>query len=194
MIDPISLMDIAQKLHRESLDYGIPAVDVSDGLVMQVLAYMTALRGGKVAVDAGAGIGYSTLWIASGMEYGCVNGDCKVIAIEYSRERASRIISNLSRLGLSNVELEVIEGDAISYIKNMNDNSLDYAFIDVEKEDYPLVIDILSSKLKRGGIALFHNAFFPKPPKAFFDKAYRKPWRVMISPTPAGLLVAIKEG
>ncbi len=192
MIDISRVVKLAGELRSLSYKYGIPAIDVEDGLILQALAYIVALKGGKTAIDAGAGIGYSTLWIALGMEHGCTTGACRVIAIEYSRERASLIADNLSKLGFSNVNVETVSGDALIFLEDIEDGSIDYAFIDVEKEDYPHVVDLLQAKLARGGIALFHNAFFPRPPEEFFDKVRRRPWTSMISPTPAGLLIAVK--
>lgn len=67
------------------------------------------------------------------------------------------------------------------------------AFIDIEKHQYLDALRLLEDRLRPGGAAFFHNAFFPAPPEEFFVAASREPWRSTILPTPAGMLVAYKS-
>ncbi|MDT7896153.1 MAG: hypothetical protein RQ855_08125 [Desulfurococcales archaeon] len=61
------------------------------------------------------------------------------------------------------IEIEVIYGDALEYLRGIEDGSLDLAFIDIEKGSYPQALRLLRKKLRKGGIAIFHNAISPKP-------------------------------
>ena len=178
-----------EEVRRRSLELGIPAIDPEDGIVLQSMAFYTASLGLGLAVDAGAGIGYSTAWIALGMEAAC-KGDCRVIAIEYDEGKASMISKVLAPLGLDKVKVEVVAGEALDILRGMQQASIGLAFIDVEKNQYPEALDILAGKLHPSGVALFHNAYFPPPPRSFFKKANEPPWRSTIAPTPAGLLIA----
>ncbi len=187
-----SVRGYLEELRRASLGMGIPAIDPEDGMVLEATAFQAASAGASLAVDAGAGIGYSTAWIAMGLEAGC-RGECRLIAIEYDPGKARRIKESLNPLGLERVRVEVVEEDALEYLSRLPPESLGYAFIDVEKNQYPEALDLLSNLLPSGGIALFHNAYFPPPPRTFFQKAQSHPWRSLIIPTPAGMLIAIHE-
>jgi predicted O-methyltransferase YrrM len=87
------------------------------------------------------------------------------------------------------IEIEVIYGDALEYLRGIEDGSLDLAFIDIEKGSYPQVLRLLRKKLRKEGIAIFHNAISPKPPKEFFEIADRE-FISTIVPSWAGILLA----
>ena len=61
------------------------------------------------------------------------------------------------------IEIEVIYGDALEYLRGIEDGSLDLAFIDIEKGSYPQALRLLRKKLRKEGIAIFHNTISPKP-------------------------------
>ncbi len=63
------------------------------------------------------------------------------------------------------------------------------AFVDIEKSSYPQALRLLRKKLRRGGIAIFHNAISPRPPKEFFEIADREFISIII-PSSAGILLA----
>ncbi len=183
----MGLIEVLEEIRRESLSRGIPAIDPEDGMVLQALAFHIASSGGDTVIDAGAGVGYSTAWLAAGLEAGC-RSRCRLIAIEYDPGKASRIKGNLDKLGLGRVEVLVRVGEALEVLKDLG--SVDMAFIDIEKYQYPDALEVLKRILKKGGLAAFHNAYFPPPPPEFFDAVSRPPWRYTVIPTPAGLLVA----
>lgn len=182
---------ILEEILRESERLGIPSIDVSDGIALMLEAYRQTLIGGKLMLDLGAGVGYSTAWIALGAEEGC-QGGCRILAAEYDPYRASRIKANLEKLSLSRVEVEVYTGEALKALESLEDGSVALAFIDIEKNQYVDALRLLEAKLRPGGTALFHNAFFPSPPREFFEAASRRPWKSMVLPTPAGMAVIVK--
>ncbi|MCC6062321.1 MAG: hypothetical protein LM581_05085 [Desulfurococcales archaeon] len=57
-------MTFVENLSRK---LGIASIEYDDGLVLSSLSYVTALSGGKIFIDAGSGVGYSTLWILYGV-------------------------------------------------------------------------------------------------------------------------------
>ncbi len=187
--DVRSLLSLLDKLRGESLEHGIPAIDPDDGMVLASYAHAVSSNGGRIFVDAGAGIGYSTLWIMMGLRW-CRK--CRIIAIEYYNDRAAMIEKNLAGIaGEYGISLEIINGDALDIVRGID--KIDYAFIDVEKSQYDEMLTILESKLPSGGVALFHNAYFPPPPQSFFDRLAKSPaWQAIIHPTSAGLLAAVK--
>ncbi len=186
------ILRILEDIKAESDLLGIPTIDVSDGLLLEVLAFHYALKGGNLFGDFGAGIGYSTAWIALGVEAGCKES-CRVVAVEYLPGRAERLRVLGDRLGLRKVEIEVREADALKVLKDMPDNSLSLAFIDIDKHLYVDALRLLEYKLEKGGVALFHNAFYPRPPNEFFKAVSRSPWKPIIAPSTHGMVVAVLE-
>ena len=184
------LVEYAERLRTESLSRGIPSIDPEDALVLYSLLY-SVLRGrsGAVVVDAGAGIGYSSIWLAAAMEAACT-GKCRLVAIEYLESNARRLRANLSALSLARVEVEAVQGEALQVLASFPRGSLAAAFVDIEKYQYPRALRLLEDRLEPEGLAAFHNAYFPQPPTEFFEEVERGPWTATIVPTPAGLLVA----
>ncbi len=189
LYDIQSLSGLMEELKKESLRIGIPAIDVEDGVILASYAHSVQASGGRIFIDAGAGIGYSTLWIISALRW-C--SGCKIIAIEYYRNRALKLEEKLADVaGEIGLELEVVTGDAVEILRTVE--VIDYAFVDVEKNQYNDVMDILEDKMPRGGVALFHNAYFPPPPQSFFDRINRsRLWNSVVYPTSAGMLAAVK--
>ena len=125
------------------------------------------------------------------MEASCA-GPCRLVAVEWDRSKAEIAREVLSGAGWRRVEVEVVSGDALEYLRGLPAGSITLAFVDVEKEGYPEALRILEEKLEPGGVAAFHNAFFPAPPREFFEAAARPPWRGGVVPTPAGLYILVK--
>ncbi len=75
-------IEISKQLYERSLSLGIPAISYDDGLVLASLAFIYCAANSHVrAVDAGAGIGYSTLFLVYGM-VGDVVGSSQRLRIE----------------------------------------------------------------------------------------------------------------
>ncbi len=192
---PASIDDraLVERLWRDSLDLGIMAVDFADGYVLQAIAHVVASMGGSLFIDAGAGIGFSTYWIIKGVSSGC-QGGCRVVAIEYLQGRLERLASNVKTMGEeAGVRVEAVSADALDYISGLGAESIDYVFVDIEKESYPLMLRLLEARLSRKGVAIFHNAFHPRPPEEFFQALSRGPWITSTIPTSAGIVVAVRK-
>lgn len=185
-------VEVARFVHDRSLSLGIPAISFTDGLILASLTFTyCSLREYVRVVDAGAGIGFSTLFLAYGMSSGCKG---ELIAIEYVSERFRELEFNSKLVGEitgGRVKVSVVKGEALEYLRSVEDESLDVAFIDIEKRDYPEALRILKWKLRVGGLAVFHNAIYPRPPHEFFEIAERE-FKSIIIPSEAGLLLAYK--
>jgi predicted O-methyltransferase YrrM len=188
----LELQELLERVRRESLELGIPSIDPMDGTVLYTVAYTVAvLRGasGVVAVDAGAGVGYSSLWIAAGLAEACCRG-CRLYLAERDPVLAEKAGENLARLARGRgLEVVVHLGDAVELLEALD--TVDMVFVDVEKEAYPRTVSVIVERLSSPGAALWHNAFYPPPPGEFYARlsaARRLSWSIV--PTPAGLVVA----
>ena len=184
-------------LRRESDRLYVPRIDVEDGYVIYaVVSLYTLFRGGGVrVVDAGAGAGYSTLWIAWALEDVCVGGGCEVVAVERFGDLLDIGRRVLNRIYMRRVEVKFVVDDALSYIADLALESIDIAFVDVDKHQYLEALKLLEEKLRVGGVAMFHNAYRPRPPPSFFNyiETRRDRWSYTVIPTPMGILLAVKK-
>ncbi len=190
------LLSLARSLYEESMRWGIPAIEYDDALAVYALAY-SVLVGKREAlvVDAGAGIGYSTVWLAKAVRDACRSrtGRCRLVAIEYYGSRAERLRQTIEEVKrLTGIEASVWVGDAIDYFSRLPVSSIDFTLVDIDKDQYPEAVRILASRLKPGGIAVFHNAFIPSPPPEFYDALEAAGLPYTIIPTELGLAVMAK--
>jgi predicted O-methyltransferase YrrM len=146
--------------------FWVPSIERDDGLVLASLSSYAASLGGKVFIDAGAGVGYSTLWILYGLAGVRTASNVIVYAVEWRGERFKQLAKVLDEavkelFGDSRaVEVRAVHGDAIEFLKNL-DKEVDFIFIDIEKHQYIDMLKLLPQKLSGIGLAVFHNALIP---------------------------------
>ncbi len=184
------LFEALDKLYRRSLELGIPTIDLEDGLILSSLVFLLCSQRGYVrAVDLGAGIGFSTLFIAYGMSFGCRG---ELIAVEYESSRFEELRSNtsmLSEISGPAILVSAIHREGLEYLDQVEDGSIDFLFVDIEKKLYPRALRVSKRKLRKNGLTAFHNAIAPRPPEEFFRIAYSE-FKAIIIPSRAGLLIA----
>ncbi len=141
-------------------------------------------------LDLGSAMGYSTLWISKALEEAC-SGQCDVIAVEVRGDRVKAAQEFFRDVELKRAKVSFAEGDAVGLLEGVDDESIDAAFVDFHVCMYPKVAELLLRKLKRGGLAVFHNAIRPPPAKTF-QVLIRAGWRFAVVPTLEGVLIARK--
>jgi predicted O-methyltransferase YrrM len=191
-------LEIVEILEEESRRFWIPHIDREDGYVLASLSYYIAILGGKVFIDAGAGIGYSTSWIMYGLSKASANGKIYLYAIERDPARYRYLGENMEKLKNillskeSAVEVNVLNRDAVDFLGE-EDLEIDMVFVDIEKKRYVDILRILPTKLSRVGIAVFHNALVPGLDKEFVELLENQDKLVHhVIPTPLGLLIVKK--
>lgn len=171
------------RLEEESRKYYIPHIDREDAAALAALSF-TSPPG--TILDLGAGIGYSTVWLAVGAS---VKDGSRIVAVEWDPDVGEVLERNASAIErVTGVEVEVVVEDAIKYLEGLDDNArFSMAFVDIEKYQYPKAFDLLVNRIVSGGIMAFHNAYFPRPPEEFFERLEK--YDSLIIPTPQGLAV-----
>lgn len=185
MMPPKKLLEVLEGASRE---FGVPAIDEEDGRVLMALAYAS---GAARLADLGAGVGYSTAWLAAGAG---ARGESVVYAVEASHRRAEYLRKVLGGVRLGGATVEVVEGEALEWLRTLPDSFLGMAFLDIEKSEYPAAVRELERVLRPGGVLAAHNALLPTPPKSFFRAIGEGPWESpVIVPTWAGILITVKK-
>lgn len=181
-----------EKLREESSVYGAYSISFEDAFTLYTVAYMTALRfnGERVVlVDAGAGIGFSTIWIAKALVDSGVLGE--VIAIERDWRRGRRLKEVLNSLG---VRYRVEIDDALNVAKNIP--RIHLVFIDIDKEQYYDFYKLIEERVVIGGAIVVHNVFmYHSSIRSLVEALSKYPWKSTIVPTRmpgGGMLISIK--
>jgi len=102
-------------------------------------------------IEIGTSAGYSTMWISLAAK----ERNIKVKTFELIEKKINLAKETFNEAGISDV-IELIEGDALINLKNINDVS--FCFIDCEKEIYEKCWDLVSGKIVKSGLIIADNA------------------------------------
>lgn len=136
---------------KEMEDYGrskgFPIVGPQVGRLLYFLARTIAAQR---VLELGSGFGYSAMWFAN-----AVGPKGRVVLTESSKDNAARATVYFKRAGmLDRVAIQV--GNALELVDPMP-GLFDLVFNDVEKQSYPLVLDLIRPKLRVGGLFVSDN-------------------------------------
>lgn len=186
--------DSLNSLEGVSRRLGVRSIDREDGLVLASLSYYVAMLGGRVFIDAGAGVGYSTSWILYGIMRTVPQEKIFLYAVERDFHRYKYLKENVERMRDllfgegSLLELSILNSDVIGFLeKNLE---IDMIFVDIDKRQYIDVLRILPKKLSRIGIGIFHNIIIPgldEKAREFLEKQNQLSYHLI--PTSLGLLI-----
>jgi caffeoyl-CoA O-methyltransferase len=174
----------------------IPIVGPAVARVLQQLALMIDA---KSVFELGSAIGYSTVWWAQ-----AVGENGRVIYTDGDSKNAERARGYFDRAGVAN-RITLYTGDALEVLSEQKEQ-FDIIFNDVDKEDYPRVLRLVSSRLRKGGLFIADNVLWSgrvaqKNPKEAQTKAILEFNRLLynsrdfyttILPIRDGLAVAVK--
>jgi predicted O-methyltransferase YrrM len=196
-----SMLPKREEVLAEMEDYAtahhVPIVGPAVARVLQQLAMTINAR---TVFELGSAIGYSTIWWAQ-----AVGDQGRVIYTDGDAKNAERARGYFKRAGVSNrIALHI--GDALEFLSEQK-QEFDIIFNDVDKEDYPRVLRLVASRLRKGGLFITDNALWSgrvaeKNPtdattKAILEfnrKLYdAKEFYTTILPIRDGLAVALKK-
>jgi predicted O-methyltransferase YrrM len=139
----------------------------------------------KRILEVGSSYGYSTHWLAEGAR--AVGG--KVTSLELAAPKTQYAQERLARAGLAeHVEFRV--GDALTSLKSLR-GPFDFALVDLWKDLYVPVFELLYPKLAPGAIIVADNMLQPESARAH-ARAYRE--RVRATPDMTSVLLAVGNG
>jgi len=136
-------------------------------------------------LEVGSSYGYSTTWLAEAAR--AIDG--KVVSLELQRPKAEYARQQLARAGLEGyVEFRV--GDALAGLEALP-GPFDFVLIDLWKDLYVPVFDLLHPKLAQGAIVVADNMLQPASSRGH-AKAYRQ--RVLTAADMTSVLLDVGNG
>jgi len=191
------LHEVLEEMEDYASEHDVPIVGPAVARVLQQLALMIEA---KTVFELGSAIGYSTIWWAQ-----AVGEKGKVIYTDGDARNADRARGYFDRAGVSK-RVTLHTGDALEILSEQK-QQFDIIFNDVDKEDYPRVLRLIPSRLRRGGLFITDNVLWSgkvaeKNPKSVQTKAILEFNRLLyqseeffttILPIRDGLAVALKK-
>ncbi len=128
-------------------------VKIVGRLVGRVLCQICLLRKPKTVFEMGSGFGYSALWFAISLDSQGV-----ITCTDKLEENAALAREYFARAGQTE-KLRFVCGDAIEILEDSR-GEFDIILNDIDKEDYPRVVELAWRKLNPGGILITDNALW----------------------------------
>jgi predicted O-methyltransferase YrrM len=149
-----------RSLMSRAVAAGLPDIAISADvgrLLMMLTASTNNGRGADIAVELGTLGGYSAIWIARGL---CSSPPGRLITVELEPRHADFARREFQQAGLAD-RIEQIAGPALGELpalaRRLGPSSIDVAFLDAVKTEYPDYLRFLKPMLKRGGLLLADN-------------------------------------
>ncbi len=189
--------EVLAEMEEYASKHNVPIVGPAVARVLQQLALMVEA---KTVFELGSAIGHSTIWWAR-----AVGEKGNVIYTDSDARNVQRARAYFDRAGVAN-RVTLHTGDALEVLSEQK-NHFDVIFNDVDKEDYPRVLRLVPSRLRKGGLFVTDNVLWSgrvaqKNPKEPHTKAIMEFNRLLyeskdffttILPIRDGLAVAIKK-
>lgn len=142
--------EVLAEMENYATKHQIPIVGPAVARVLQQLALMI---NAKTVFELGSAIGYSTIWWAQ-----AVGESGHVLYTDGDPKNAERARGYFSRAGVSS-RIAVHTGDALEVLSEQREQ-FDVIFNDVDKEDYPRVLRMVSPRLRKGGLFITDNVLW----------------------------------
>lgn len=142
--------EVLTEMEAYATEHNIPIVGPAVARVLEQLARMINAR---TVFELGSAIGYSTIWWAR-----AVGEQGRVIYTDGDRKNAERARGYFTQAEVSN-RITVHTGDALEFLSEQKEE-FDIIFNDVDKEDYPRVLRLVSPRLRKGGLFITDNVLW----------------------------------
>jgi caffeoyl-CoA O-methyltransferase len=142
--------EVLAEMEGYASKHNVPIVGPAVARVLQQLALMIDA---KTVFELGSAIGYSTIWWAQ-----AVGDKGRVIYTDGDPKNAERARGYFDRAGVAN-RITLHTGDALEVLSEQK-QQYDIIFNDVDKEDYPRVLRLVSPRLRKGGLFITDNVLW----------------------------------
>ena len=188
-LTPLPYPEVMERLEREIQREDQPAVGRLTGSALRML--VAATRAERV-LEVGGNVGYSALWLSSGL-----GPSGTLETIEVKPELARRAEANFQEAGLGG-RARVHVGLALDVLPRL-EGPFDVVFLDAVKAEYERYLDLALPKLRPGAVVAADNAFWvgrawgkARDEDSVGIRAYAK--RVAEDPRLASTLLPVEDG
>lgn len=152
------------------------------------LNMLIKISGARKVVEIGTSNGYSGIWIAKALQ----ETGGRLTTIEFYEKRIELARENFKKCGVDDI-ITIKQGSACDVLETI-DFGIDFVFMDANKSEYVKYFDIISPKLRYGGIIAADNIIsHADKVTPFVEKIKADPnYQVEILDLPAGMLLALK--
>lgn len=141
---------VLREMEQQASKRDIPIVGPA---VARVLYQYARLINARRVFEMGSAIGYSTIWWAR-----AVGDGGQVFYTDGDPKNADEARGYFQKAGVEK-QIRVEVGDALELLSEQK-KEFDIIFNDVDKEDYPRVLRLVSSRLRRGGLFITDNVLW----------------------------------
>jgi predicted O-methyltransferase YrrM len=161
--------EVLREIERQAELRKIPIVGPAVGRVLFQLARMI---GARTVFEMGSAIGYSTIWWAR-----AVGESGRVIYTDADPGNAAEARAYFRRAGVHE-RVQIRIGNALDVLAEET-GPFDIIFNDVDKEDYPRVLQLARRRVRKGGLfvtdnTLWHGRVVEDPPKSESTRAVQQ--------------------
>jgi caffeoyl-CoA O-methyltransferase len=142
--------EVLAEMEDYATKHNVPIVGPAVARILQQFAMSI---GAKTVFELGSAIGYSTIWWAQ-----AVGESGRVVYTDGDPKNAERARDYFARAGVSS-RITVHTGDALEVLSEQK-GQFDIIFNDVDKEDYPRVLRLVSPRLRKGGLFITDNVLW----------------------------------
>lgn len=181
------LREKLRRLASLSMEEGIPIIGEQTGMMLRLLAMILSWGDSKAnVIESGTGLGYSTMWLASGLHDSGSSG--KVYTVDHDEGRLNKARNEFRSTPYSDY-VEFILGDEVEVFRGIR-GKFRLVFLDGAKQDYLPCLNAVIGKMERPAIVAAHNVFSHK--SELYDYIMhvksKKGWDTLLLATdPAGL-------
>lgn len=142
--------EVLAEMEDYATKHNVPIVGPAVARVLQQLAM---LINAKTVFELGSAIGYSTIWWAH-----AVGEKGRVVYTDGDSKNAQQARGYFERAGVAK-RITLHTGDALEFLSEQK-QEFDVIFNDVDKEDYPRVLRLVPSRLRKGGLFITDNVLW----------------------------------
>ena len=142
--------EVLAEMEDYATEHDVPIVGPAVARVLQQLAMMINAR---TVFELGSAIGYSTIWWAQ-----AVGEKGRVFYTDGDSENAERARGYFTRAGVAK-RITLHTGDALEFLSEQKEE-FDIIFNDVDKDDYPRVLRLVTPRLRKGGLFITDNVLW----------------------------------